>query len=243
MRSTTLSALVLGCFALSAPLAGAQSESESAWSQAPGPITPAEVALLADARASLDQAGVSLTLIDPRFAPLHPRTEFREAVRDRADARPLTIAPPDEPGERLEASVLVRGGDGAPVRAALVYLYQTSAKGWYAADGAHVRANSGDHKHARLFGYARTNDAGAIELRTVRPGGYPRSTLPQHVHVAIEAPGFAPLHTELLFDDDPRLTEVVRKEAASNGFAIAKPQRAENGAWRASYELTMRPSR
>lgn len=113
------------------------------------------------------------------------------------------------------------GPSDAPIAGAVAYVYHTSAKGWYSDKAAHIRAWSGDTRHARLFGYLKTDEDGSFEVRTIRPGGYPRSTLPQHIHLEIEADGYAPLVTELLFDDDPCLTAELRDRAKREGFLIA----------------------
>jgi protocatechuate 3,4-dioxygenase beta subunit len=133
----------------------------------------------------------------------------------------LTIPRDDEPGTRLVAAGTVEDSSGRPVAGATVYVYQTSSKGWYSDKAAHIRAWSGDARHARLFGYLKTGEDGAFEIRTIRPGGYPRSTLPQHIHFEVESEGYVPLATELLFDDDTRLTAEQRGRARREGFLIA----------------------
>jgi protocatechuate 3,4-dioxygenase beta subunit len=45
--------------------------------------------------------------------------------------------------------------------------------------------NEGDRRHARLFGYLRTDENGKFEFSTVKPKGYPNSTLPAHIHIEI----------------------------------------------------------
>src|SRR6185503_4726380 len=106
-------------------------------------------------------------LVDARFEDLHPDPRFRELMRDHAAAAPLAIAFPGEPGTPLEATVVLRDAAGAPVPSALVYAYQTDARGWYAKDRPHCY--DGDVKHARLFGYVQTGDDGRFTIRTIRP--------------------------------------------------------------------------
>jgi len=105
----------------------------------------------------------------------------------------------------------------------LVYLYQTDAKGWYAADAPHILVNEGDMRHARLFGYVKTDKNGRFELHTVKPSGYPQSDLPAHIHVHIDATGFSAFVNEFLFDDDERLIGEIRQSSVRNRFIIAKP--------------------
>jgi protocatechuate 3,4-dioxygenase beta subunit len=114
-----------------------------------------------------------------------------------------------------------------PVAGAVVYFYQTDAKGWYAAGQPHVGGNSGDQQHARLFGYSKTDATGKFEIHTVKPSGYPQSDLPAHIHVEVHE--WAPYRsriTEFLFDDDERLKGSIRSNAERSGFIIAKPKKA-----------------
>src|SRR5262249_11285300 len=127
----------------------------------------------------------------------------------------------DEPGTRIIAKGTTVDPSGSPVAGAMVYVYHTSAKGWYSDNAAHIRAWAGDARHARLFGYLTTGREGSFQVRTIKPGGYPRSTLPQHIHFEVEADGYVPLNTELLFDDDPRLNAEQRERAKREGFIIA----------------------
>ena len=117
----------------------------------------------------------------------------------------LTITTADEPGKRILVTGTIRNKEGKPVAGAIVYLYQTDTRGWYAASQPHVGGNEGDRRHARLFGYVKTGANGKFELHTIKPSGYPNSDLPAHIHIEITAEGYPTMVTELLFDDDDRL--------------------------------------
>jgi protocatechuate 3,4-dioxygenase beta subunit len=138
----------------------------------------------------------------------------------------LVITAADEPGKKIRVLGTVKDNEGKPVAAAMVYLYQTDAKGWYAADAPHVGGNEGDMRHARLFGYVRTDALGKFELQTIKPSGYPRSDLPAHIHVHVWAAGYRPFVNEFLFDDDERLTGEIREQSIRNRFLIQKPEKA-----------------
>jgi protocatechuate 3,4-dioxygenase beta subunit len=97
----------------------------------------------------------------------------------------LTIVTPKEPGQALTIRGRVADRDGRAIKGAQVYVYQTSAKGWYSDRAAHVAAKEGDRKHARLFGYLVSDESGRFQVRTIQPGGYPDSGLPAHIHVEI----------------------------------------------------------
>jgi protocatechuate 3,4-dioxygenase beta subunit len=198
----------------------------------PGDETP-EVAAAIDAvtRALEKGTTASAILSDPAHMALHPWTRFRHAIRDHAETGAVTIVTPGEPGERLTVRGSVVDSAGAPVAGALVYLYQTNSEGWYAADGVHVSGNSGDERHARLFGYVIADAKGRFTLRTIRPAGYPGGELPQHIHVEIRRRGGGgALVTEIVFSDDPRLAGPVLEASRRHGFVICDVRRAAGGA-------------
>lgn len=85
--------------------------------------------------------------------------------------------------------------------------------------------NEGDMRHARLFGYVKTDRDGMFELHTIKPSGYPKSDLPAHIHVYVDAVSYQSFVTEFLFDDDERLAGKIRESAIGNKFMIAKPEK------------------
>jgi protocatechuate 3,4-dioxygenase beta subunit len=145
----------------------------------------------------------------------------------------------DEPGIPLVVTGTVLDQEGKPRSGVIVYAYQTSAKGWYSDRAAHIAANEGDRKHARLFAYLKTNDQGRFELRTVRPGGYPESDLPAHIHFEVDRGGAeaGAWVTELQFDDDPRLTSEKRLRSRREGFIIGSVKTDDQKEQRIEIEL------
>jgi protocatechuate 3,4-dioxygenase beta subunit len=226
---------------LAAGPTGSQSE-EPRFTPPPGPDTPevqAEIAKLSKllAAKTVDVSGV---LGNPAYQPLHDRPSFRELIRENARGSRVLLVTPGEPGNRLIVTGTVRRSDGKPAAGARVYAYQTSAKGWYSDKAPHVSGNSGDQKHARLFCYLTTDDQGRFEITTIRPGGYPRSTLPSHIHVEVSRPKGGARVLEILFDDDPRLTPELRQRAATSGDPIAVVQRSADRTERCSVEIALR---
>ena len=122
----------------------------------------------------------------------------------------------------------------------MVYLYHTDSRGWFAPDAPHVLQYEGDIRHARLFGYVKTDKGGRFELHTIKPAGYPKSDLPAHIHVHVSAQGHKPFGTEFLFDDDERLVGKIRESSIRNDFMISKPEKAESPfVQRFSYSITL----
>jgi protocatechuate 3,4-dioxygenase beta subunit len=184
---------------------------------------------------------VSSVLTDKTYASLHPLVNFREMVKKYSSAEVLNIATSDEPGKKIKIVATVRDKDGNPVPNAMVYLYQTDYRGWYSADAPHVLMNEGDFRHARLFGYVKTDNQGKIELHTVKPAGYPQSDLPAHIHVHVTAAGYRAFGTEFLFQDDERLKGERLNRAVVDGGMIAKPETTESPfVQKFSYEIRLR---
>jgi hypothetical protein len=180
-------------------------------------------ALIDRARAAL-QAGRTATevLTDGTFMPARAWPRFREAIRQFAPVGAVTLVPASEPGDLLRVRGSVRDAGGRPVMGAVLYVYHTSAKGWYSDKAAHVGGVAGDVKHARLFAYLKTDAEGRYEFRTIRPAGYPATDLPAHIHVHVDLPGDRPRSsvTEIRFDDDPRLTPAWRQRSRQEGCLI-----------------------
>lgn len=207
----------------------------------PGPETP-EIKILIDrAQAQLENHGASNSelLSAQSFMPGHEWPRFRALIRKHAQPSKTVIVSAQEPGEPLVVSGLVRNKQQTPLGGATVYFYQTSSRGWYSDKAPHISGMGGDQRHARLFGYLQTNPAGAFEFSTVRPAGYPRSTLPQHIHVEISSPdtGSRVRVTEIQFEDDPRLTAEMRQESLNQRFQVCRVIREAGGVQRVSVEF------
>jgi protocatechuate 3,4-dioxygenase beta subunit len=98
---------------------------------------------------------------------------------------------------------------GKPVSGARLHVYQTDATGGYTRD------RPMDEPHARLTGWLATDSSGHFELTTIRPGGYPKPVpvgdrdrrIPAHIHIDLSAPGYSPRKVQVVFADDPLLTD------------------------------------
>jgi len=188
---------------------------------------PDTTALLKEVETKLNAGSpVSQILTEKKYSAIHPDTRFRELIHKNSNDKILVIAPEEEPGKKIKVIGTVKNGSGQTVADALVYLYQTDSRGWYSAEAPHVQMYEGDMRHARLFGYVKTNKQGQFELHTVKPSGYPQSDLPAHIHVHVTANGYQAYVNEFLFDDDERLVGNIRANAQRNDFIISKPEKA-----------------
>lgn len=141
------------------------------------------------------------------------------------------IAPTDEPGEPLRIDGVVTDRQGRPASGVIVYAYHTDVRGHYPqVDRTGARAAT---RHGVLRGWALTDDQGRYRFETIRPAGYPETTIPAHVHLHVIEVGCCTYYIDdILFDDDPRLTDAERRHARGRGGdGIAKPQRDAAGTW------------
>jgi protocatechuate 3,4-dioxygenase beta subunit len=127
-----------------------------------------------------------------------------------------TLVPRGEPGTPLRIWGVVFGRDDrVPIRNASIYLYHTDARGYYA------RENPRDSDHPRLKGYLRTDDRGRYEFETIRPGSYPNTRNPGHIHYHVSAPGFTERVFEIVFEGDSLIPPQWLRDAANENAAIA----------------------
>lgn len=192
--------------------------------------------LLARVRQALEsgKADVSAVLSDPVYMPLHGHQPFRQLIRDHAKGSRVKIVTPDEPGQRMVAAGRVLRADGKPSGGTLVYVYQTNDQGLYEAVGGN------QEESARIFGYLTTDAQGRFEIETIRPAGYPHSSIPQHIHVEVFPEGGRPRITEIVFEDDPRMTPEARRSNERQGYSIVRVTRGKDGVERCSAEIRLR---
>lgn len=138
----------------------------------------------------------------------------------------LRIAPPSEPGDRLILTGTVYRGR-TPVPNLVLLAYHTNAKGIYPR-------KDGDER-GTLQGRLRTDAKGRYRIDTIRPGGYPRSEAPAHIHLVVqpeEKPEF--YVDEIVFDDDPRTNGVRGRK----GFAVVKLVKRD-GVWTGTHDIVL----
>lgn len=185
-----------------------------------------------DAETKINQLGLQLkagstTISDilgsDSLMYLHSLTPFREMIKSNAKPGKISIVTQQEPGTRILVKGTILNKNGALMKNMLMYFYHTSDKGWYADTGVHIRMNEGDHKHARLFGYLKTDEHGAFIIETIKPKGYPKSDLAAHIHIQLWGENNQHVHAtgELQFEDDPRMTAERKKQSLEEGFLIS----------------------
>jgi len=141
------------------------------------------------------------------------------------------IAPADEPGTPLRIEGTILDAAGAPVKGVIVYAYHTNSRGRYPAD----RSTKGTaaQRHGQLRGWAKSGADGRYVFETIRPGGYPFSRDPEHIHMHVLEPGRCTYYIDdIVFEDDRRLTDahLRRMSRGRGGVGLTKPARSESGA-------------
>jgi protocatechuate 3,4-dioxygenase beta subunit len=102
----------------------------------------------------------------------------------------------------------VLGPDGEPREGVVVYAYQTDATGVYAPPG----------RPPRLRAFMKTGRDGRFAYDTIRPGSYPGTRNPAHVHHQLWGGGYPPQWAnDLLFDDDPLVPAAERRRSDALG--------------------------
>lgn len=169
------------------------------------------------------ETSISKVLANDSLMYLHSLKSFREVIRDNAKAEKITIASSYEPGTRITVKGHVVDKKGEAQKNILLYFYQTSDNGWYADTAAHIIEKEGDMKHARLFGYLKTGDKGEFSFETIRPNGYPKSSITGHIHIQCWSSDTKTLTApaELHFEDDRRMNKLRKKQILEDGNLVA----------------------
>lgn len=168
-----------------------------------------------------------------------PCEDCEVALIGLPDAPPVVmrLAPDTEPGERLRLQGRVSDARGRPRAGVIVYAHQTNRDGIY--PGERSDPDPGVRRHGRLRGWATTASDGSYRFDTIRPGSYPGTRMPQHIHLYIIEPGCALYYIDdVLFSDDPHLTAAVARKAdlRRGGSGIVTPAKVPGG-WQARRDI------
>jgi protocatechuate 3,4-dioxygenase beta subunit len=147
-----------------------------------------------------------------------------------------TFVAEGEPGERLLITGKVyRSDKTTPYSGLVLYFYQTDATGVY-------NKTDGSYRRPRLYGWAKTDKDGAYELRTIKPGSYPRSRVPAHIHVTMKNAGTSARWLDsFLFEGDPNLSESEIRQMQTEGrfSPVVKLSKGKTGELRAVRDIVI----
>ena len=144
-------------------------------------------------------------------------TVTAQSVQEAPAPAPSTgrVTPAGEPGEPLTVSGTVVDPDGRPIAGASLYVYQTDREGYYGLKPA------SDSRNPRLKLFLRSDAMGAWSFETIKPGSFPKSRAPAHIHFEVAAPGRANRVFEIVFEGDPFITDHMRTDPAFSVRTIA----------------------
>lgn len=161
----------------------------------------------------------------------------RTALTNSAGSWRATLCSEKEPGEPLIVSGTIYAPDGrTPLEGINLFVYQTDAKGVYTTSG-------GDNRNTRLHGEMRSNPQGKYEFRTIKPGSYPGSSNPAHIHAYVSGPGYPENWIdEFHFDDDRFISDEQKRTAAALGSfsPILKLTRDKDGILRGVRDIKVK---
>ena len=118
------------------------------------------------------------------------------------------VVPDGEPGRPITVNGVVVTREGAPVPGASLYVYQTDHEGYYGVKPA------SDNRNPRLKLFLRSDAKGGWSFTTIKPGSYPNSRVPPHIHFEVAAPGRVPKIFEIVFEGDSFVTPEMRGNPA-----------------------------
>ena len=148
------------------------------------------------------------------------------------------IAPVGEPGEAMHVQGLVLDAQGRPVPGVIVYAYHTARNGLYPRDPA-LKGSSAE-RHGRLRSWVRSDAQGRYRFDTIRPGGYPDSALPQHIHLHVIEPGRCTYYIDdIVFRDDPRLKAASHRHDERGGSGVVDVARDAAGTWQVARDIVL----
>jgi protocatechuate 3,4-dioxygenase, beta subunit len=128
-------------------------------------------------------------------------------------------------GQKILLTGRVFKQDGkTPAAGVLMYYYQTNTEGRYVHKPEEARSMSPNNlgqTHGYIRGWVKTAEDGKYFIYTIRPGTYPDSEEPAHVHVTVKEPGDLKEYyiDDFVFEDDPFLTINKRQKLKNRGGA------------------------
>lgn len=151
----------------------------------------------------------------------------------------MTIAPADEPGDKLVISGTIYKADGkTPYPNVILYAYHTDRKGYYSKKGT----ETGIQKwHGHLHGWCNTDRNGFYKIQTIRPARYPNNTIPAHIHAAIQTDkGEVMWINDYVFKDDSLVDEkYVSSLTHVGGSGIVEVHKTSENSWTGKRDIIL----
>jgi protocatechuate 3,4-dioxygenase, beta subunit len=159
------------------------------------------------------------------------RCEGCEAVFEYGDknlSSTDTLPGFNEGGSRLKVSGTIFKNDGkTPAEDVILYVYHTDTSGVYPKKGDE---EGWGQRHGFIREWLKTDMNGHYTFYTIKPGSYPNSRNPAHIHITILEPDgkYYWIH-DYLFADDPFLTDRELSTQNSRGGSGVLTLKKEDG--------------
>lgn len=157
------------------------------------------------------------------------------ALGEEPLASSAVLVGPEEPGEPLEVRGTVVAPDGeTPVPGVELYVYHTDRDGYYSGQTT-------SSANPRIKATLRTDSEGRYSFATIRPGAYPASGVPQHIHFVVRLDDGIEERHDMHFEGDPLLSErMIERSRQAGRFGSVRPvERDDEGIWQAVFDLRL----
>jgi protocatechuate 3,4-dioxygenase beta subunit len=153
----------------------------------------------------------------------------------------VTISSPDEHGVKMNLSGTVYLSDGkTPAENVILYFHHTNTEGIYPTRG---NETGWGRRHGYLRGWIKTGADGRYLVKTIRPGTYPSRSDPAHVHLFLKEPDRKPYWVDdYVFEDDPLVNAVYRKNRRNRGGNGIISLKKTNGVWEGTRDIVLAPA-
>jgi protocatechuate 3,4-dioxygenase, beta subunit len=138
-----------------------------------------------------------------------------------------------EPGEQLVISgKMYKADKTTPAAGVILYIYHTNEEGIYPKKGDE---KGNGKRHGFLRSWLKTNERGEFRFNTIRPGSYPNTREPQHVHLTVLEPGKEEYWLKtIFFADDKFLTQ----KEKTDGYVV-KLDKDDEG-WKGRLDIVLK---
>ena len=115
----------------------------------------------------------------------------------------------------LITGTVYRSDKITPADGIIIYMYHTNRQGLYEKREG---LKGWGRRHGIFRGWTKTGKDGKYTFYSFRPASYPDNREPEHIHMTIKEPMYSPYYIDdILFEDDPLLTETIRRNRLNRG--------------------------
>jgi protocatechuate 3,4-dioxygenase, beta subunit len=141
-------------------------------------------------------------------------------------------------GEKLRITGTIYKKDGkTPAAGVILYIYHTGTGGTYETKG---NEKGWGRRHGSHRGWIKTGADGRYTFYTIKPGSYPASKMPAHIHATIKEPYLNEYYIDdFHFDDDPFITSKEKNNPSPKGGSGIVSLNLVNNLWVAERNIIL----